>query len=126
MKMAIPNPYLQYRKQQINTAPQEKLLLMLFDGALRFCQQTLKALEEKDFEAAHTNLVKIQAILLELMISLNMDYEIAQNLYSLYDYLYSRLVEANFNKDKTAVEEVQGFLQELRETWSQAALKAKS
>jgi flagellar protein FliS len=123
--MAVPNPYQQYRQQQVNTASQEKLLLMLFDGAIRFCRSAVQALEEKQDEKAHTNLIKAQNIIEELISSLNFDYDIAQNLYSLYDYLYIRLVEANMNKDSAIIEEALRFLTELRETWAEVAVKAR-
>jgi len=124
--MAIPNPYQQYRQQQVNTSSQDKLLIMLFDGAIRFCLQAQKSMLEHNYEMAHASLVKAQNIIIELISSLNMDFEIAQNLYSLYDYLYRRLVDANIKKDDAIIEEVLQFLSELRKTWAEAALKAKS
>jgi len=124
--VAVPNPYQQYRQQQVSAAPPERLLLMLFDGALRFCGQAVKSLQEKRNDAAHYSLTKAQDIVMELIGSLNMEYEIAQNLYSLYYYLYRRLVEANVKKDADIVEEVAGFLRELRGVWHEAAAKAKS
>ncbi|MDX9870889.1 MAG: flagellar export chaperone FliS [Clostridia bacterium] len=121
--MALPHPYQQYRQQQVNTASPEKLLLMLFDGALRFGRIAVKCLQEKQQETAHLNLLKTQNIVEELMGSLNHDYEIAQNLYTLYDYMHRRLIEANIKKDPAIVEEVLGLLAELRETWAETALK---
>lgn len=123
--MAVPNPYQQYKQQQVNTAPQEKLLLMLFDGAIRFCRLAIKALQDKQEDIAHINLVKAQNIIEELISSLNFDYEIAHNLVSLYDYLYRRLVEANIKKDPAIIDEIMPFLTELRETWAEAAVKAR-
>ena len=124
--MAIPNPYQQYRQQQVNTATPDKLLLMLYDGALRFCQQAKKAVENKEMEQAHINLTKAQNIIVEFMTSLNMDYEISRNLYSLYEYLYNRLVEANIQKDTAIIDEVMDFLTDLRKTWAEAAIKLKA
>lgn len=112
--MALPNPYQQYRQQQVNTAPPEKLLLMLFDGAVRFGRIAVKSLQEKQDETAHAHLLKTQAIVEELISSLNFDYEIAQYLYSLYDYIYRRLVEANIKKDPAMAEEAVNMLTELR------------
>jgi len=126
MTMAIPNPYQQYRQQQVNTATPDRLLIMLYDGALRFCQQAKTALEQKQMELAHVNLTKAQNIIVEFMTTLNMNYEISRNLYALYDYLYNRLVEANIKKDAAIVEEASGFLTELRKTWAEAAIKMKT
>jgi flagellar protein FliS len=124
--MALPNPYQQYRQQQVNTATPDKLLIMLYDGAIRFCSQAKMAIENKQFEQSHVNLTKAQNIIVEFMTTLNMDYEISQNLYSLYDYLYNRLVEANIKKDTAIIDEVVGFLTDLRKTWAEAAAKLKA
>lgn len=118
--MALPNPYQQYQKQQVNTSPKEKLLVMLYDGAIRFCSQAKKAIEENEMEVANKALIKVQNIVQELMNTLNMDYEISQQLYSLYDYFDRRLIEANMNKDIAIIDEVQGFLIDLRKTWNEA------
>jgi len=124
--MALPNPYQNYRQQQVNTASQDKLVLMLFDGAIRFCSQAKLALEEKKYDEVNVNLVKAQNIVQEFMITLNMDYEISHSLYYLYDYFYRRLIEANVKKDAAIVEEVKGFLTELRLTFADASLKARA
>lgn len=123
--MALPNPYNQYRQQQINTSSPDKLLLMLYDGAIRFCNMAMIAAENKQMEEAHNNLVKVQNIIQEFMATLNMDYDIAHSLYNLYEYLYRRLVEANMKKDPEIIAEVAGFLSELRETYAKAALLAR-
>lgn len=123
--MALANPYNQYRQQQVTTASPDKLLLMLYDGALRFCRQAQKALGDENMNEAHTFLTKAQKIIEELMVTLNMDYEIAHNLYSLYDYLYRRLVEANLKKDLAIIEEVVGFLTELRQAFAEAAASVR-
>lgn len=113
--------YDQYKKTSVETISPARLLLMLFDGALKNLRITEKALLDKDYNATHQNLLKTQDIITELMATLNMDYEIARNLYSLYDYLYDRLVQANISKDIEAVREVHGFMTELREAFGQAA-----
>lgn len=124
--MALMNPYQQYRQQQVATAPQDKLLLMLYDGAIRFCHQAKRAVQNKDAEAAHANLVKAQNIILELMDTLNMDFQVAHDLYSLYDYFYRQLIEANMKKDTTIIDEVLVFISDLRKTWAEAAAIVKS
>lgn len=124
--MALPNPYTQYQQQQVFTTPPDKLLLLLFDGAVRFCHQAAAAIERKDMEGAHTFIIKAERIIEELISSLNMDYAIAKHLAALYDYLYRRLVEANLKKDPAIISEVVGFLVELHDTWAQAAVKARA
>ncbi|MGI6144857.1 MAG: flagellar export chaperone FliS [Clostridia bacterium] len=123
--MSNPYQFQQYQQQQVFTAPPDKLLLMLFDGAIRFCKLAKKALANNNIEESHRYLTKAEDILVELMTSLNMDYEFSSNLYSLYDYLYRQLVEANLKKDEAPLDEVLEFLTELRQTWAEVAAKAR-
>ena len=125
--MAISNPYQyqQYQQQQVFTAPPDKLLLMLYDGAIRFCNQAKKALVGQKLEESNYYIIKAEDIILELMTSLKMDFEFSQNLYSLYDYLYKQLVEANIHKDMVLLDEVVELLTELRQTWAEVAVKAR-
>lgn len=124
--MALLNPYQNYRQQQINTASRDKLVLMLFDGAIRFCNQAKVALDNKQYDQVNTNLVKAQNIVQEFMITLDMDYEISHSLYYLYDYCYRRLIEANLKKDQAIISEVTTFLSELRLTFTEASVKARA
>ena len=103
--MAVPH---QYRKTSIETSSPEKLLLMLYGGAINFLNQAIAGLEARDHERVNKMLVKSQAIIEELMVSLNMDYEVSQRLWSLYDYFLRRLVEANVKKEREPIEEVLG------------------
>ena len=115
------NPYNQYKQTSIETASPVKLLLMLFDGAIKFLHQAIEAIENKDIEKANVYLWKTTEIVQELIISLDMNIDIAHNLYNLYDYFYRRLLEANMRKDRAIAEEVLQFMQEFRETWAKAA-----
>lgn len=121
--MAVPH---QYRKTSIETSSPEKLLLMLYGGAINFLNQAIAGLEARDHERVNKMLVKSQAIIEELMVSLNMDYEVSQRLWSLYDYFLRRLVEANVKKEREPIEEVLGMMTELQECWSQAVAGLKS
>ena len=114
------NPYAQYQKTQIETADHGKLLLMLYDGALRFLGRAGKALEDKDMEKASQNLLRVQDIVAELMASLDLDSgEIAVSLFRLYEYLYYLLVQANMKKEAELLPQVENMLLELRNTWQQ-------
>ncbi len=117
-------PYLQYKKVSIETASPATLLLMLFDSAIKFLNQAIEGIDNKDIEKCNNYLQKTQEIIQELMISLDMNIEISHHLFSLYDYFYRRLLEANMKKDRAIVEEVLQFIQELRDTWAKAAVTA--
>lgn len=124
--MAIPNPYQHYRNQQVNTASQASLILMLFDGAIRFCRQAQAALDHKKYDEVNTSFTKAQNIIQEFMVTLDMDQEISHNLYTLYDYFNRRLIEANLKKDREIISEVINFLADLRETFAEAGKQAKA
>ncbi len=119
----INNPFAQYQAAQLETAPPERLLIMLFDGAVRFANAAIKGMQEKNIEVAHRNCMKVQNILTELMSTLRFDVggEIAENLFRLYEYLHRRTVQANIQKDPEILMEVLGHLKDLRDAWIQAA-----
>ena len=123
--MALPSPYLHYQQQQAYTSPQDKLLIMLYDGAIKFCHQAKRAIQNKQPEDAHIFIIKAEKIIEEFMATLDMNYEVAHKLYMLYEYMYRRLVEANTKKDTEIIDEVLDFLSDLRKTWAEAAVKAK-
>ncbi len=115
------DPTKRYKEMQVKTVSQEKLILMLYDGAIKFLNLGMAGLEDKRFDVVNNNLIKVQRILTELMISLNMDIgEIANNLYSLYQFMYDKLVEGNIKKEKAPMEEVMEMLLSLREVWETA------
>jgi flagellar protein FliS len=114
------NAYAVYQQNNVLMAPKEKLLLMLYDGAIKFLRFARVAIDEKDIQKSNNYILKTQDIITELMVTLNMDIEISKSLYSLYDYMKYRLVEANIHKDKEQIDEVIGMLTELRETWEKA------
>lgn len=115
------NPYEQYRKAGISTASSGKLILMLYDGAIRFLKEAKNGLSGNKLDLANNNIIKAQNILTELMLSLNMDVgEIAQNLYSLYDFMNRELIKANAKKDVKPLDTVIRMLGELRGAWEVA------
>lgn len=115
----------QYQKNAINTASPQELTLMLYNGLVRFIKMSSQNIDEKNIEGANNYNVRAQDILSEFMMTLDMRYEVSNNLMSLYDYMKRRLIEANIKKDKEVLLEVQGFAEELRDTWAQAMKIAK-
>lgn len=110
-----------YQNNQVTAAPQKKLILMLYDGAIRNLKLSIIAIEEKDIEKTNNLLVKAQNIISEFMLTLDFDKggQIAKDLYSLYDYMYNSLIRANIDKDREKVKEIIKYLEELRDTWQQ-------
>jgi flagellar protein FliS len=117
----ISNAFQQYQEANLETASQGKLLLMLYDGAIRFLTQALQAMEAKKFNDAHMHILKAEDIITELMSCLRMDVgEISANLFKLYEYMNWRLMQGNIKRDARMIEEVQGLLRSLREAWVEA------
>lgn len=117
------NPYANtYKSQQIQTASQEQILILLYEGAIRFLKLAKTALAEKNLEKFHNNIIKTQRILMEFMSTLDVETggDMAKNLFNLYEYLHYRLIQANLKKDVTMMDEVLEHLQELKSTWESA------
>lgn len=123
--MSINNPYEKYKNNAIFTATKEELTLMLYDGALKYCNQAIDAIENKNIQNAHNLILKVEEIIDEFKATLNYKYEISKNFNSLYEYMYRRLTEANATKNKEILFEVRDLLREFRDTWKEAMKKAK-
>ncbi len=117
--MAVPNAYAQYNNSKILTASPAELTLMLYEGAIKFCNIATVAVEQKDIEKAHTNIVKAQKIVDYFRQTLDMKYEVAKDFERVYTYLEQRLIEANIKKDKEILEEVTTHLRSMRDTWKE-------
>jgi len=110
-----------YLETAVQTATPAQLLLMLYDGAIRFCRAGAEAIKQRDYAAANTYLQKTQAIIRELLVTLDRRYPVAEPLSQLYDYFLNRLLQANLKKDPAPAEEVLGYLVDLKNTWAEAA-----
>jgi flagellar secretion chaperone FliS len=117
--MSLRNPYQAYENNQVLFAKGGELTLLLYQGAIKFIEQAKLALGKNDLQRAGDRMIKAQNIISELMVTLNMDIEISKSLLLLYDYVKQRLIDANLNKDVKILNEVQGMLVELLETWTE-------
>ena len=117
--MATINPYQAYQQNSVMTASPQELTLMLYNGSLKFMKLAKRAMMEKDFQEKNTNIIKAQNITQELRVTLDPDAEISKNMEQLYEYMYTRLIEANTKNDVAILEEVEGLMVELRDTWKQ-------
>ena len=117
--MALPNAYAQYNNNKVLTASPAELTLMLYEGAIKFCNVAETAIEQEDIQKAHTNIIKVQHIIDYLRQTLDMKYPVAQDFERIYVYLSERLVTANMKKDKAIMEEVNEHLHSVRDTWKE-------
>lgn len=117
--MPMQNPYEQYQKNKILTASPAEITLMLYEGAIKFCNVAIMAIEQNDIEKAHNNIRKTQRIIEEFRNTLDHQYPVAEDFDRIYVYVLQRLFEANIKKDKEILEEVNTHLRSLRDTWKE-------
>jgi len=129
--MAVPkkSAYDEYKKTQVTTANQGKLIVMLYDGAIKFVKIALENMEPQKYDIVNMNIIKAQDIITELLLSLNMKEggEISTNLFNLYIYFKKTLLDANIKKDPEILKHVLKLLKDLRDAWDKiSASEAKS
>lgn len=124
--MAINNAYQSYKTNAINTASPEELTLMLYDGAIKFANQALIAIEHKNYDEANRLILRTEDIIQEFRCTLDKKYEIANTFETMYEYIYRRLVDANIKKDSEILTEAIGLIKGLRDTWKEAMKIAKT
>ncbi|MDP8943895.1 MAG: flagellar export chaperone FliS [Actinomycetota bacterium] len=111
-----------YRQSSILTAPPERLLVMLYDGASRFLTQAAAAMREREIARANDRLQRGEAIIEELLSTLDLSAgEVAERLQALYVFCRRRLVEARIEQDPERIDEVRSLLGELRRAWAEIA-----
>lgn len=115
----MQNAAFAYQGTKINTANPAELTLMLYEGAIKFCNIGLGAIENNDINKANTNIIKAEKIINKLRETLDFKYPVAKDFDNVYRYIYSKLVEANMHKDKAALEEALGRIREMRDTWKE-------
>ena len=122
------HPQNEYLKAKIMTANPQQLQTMLYDGAIRFCEQARQAISDGDIATTHARVVRAQRIVVELSSSMNVEVspELCGKLASLYNYVYRLLVDANLKMDVTKIDEALGLLQHIRETWQMALEKIRA
>ena len=116
---AQTNAYNAYKQNSVTTASPGELTLMLYNGCLKFLGKAKVAIEQKNIQEKNINLQKSQAIISELMSTLNMDMPIAKQMLPLYEYMNRRLIEANIKSDTSIIDEVEGLVTEFRDTWKE-------
>ncbi len=120
--------YDQYKKNEVATVSQGKLIVMLYEGAIRFLKIAAENMTPRKYELVNNNIIKTQEIVTELILALNMDEggKMANDLLSIYVYIKKRLLEANMKKDEKIVQEVLGHFANLKEAWEEVAKKETS
>lgn len=117
--MAINNPYAKYQNNSVNTSTPGELTLMLYNGCLKFIEQAKRALEVGDIGEKNKSIQKAQAIITELMLTLDTSYPVAKNMLVLYEFAISRLIDGNIKNESALFDEASTIITEFRDTWKQ-------
>lgn len=109
-----------YKNQQIMSASPEQLTLLLYNGALRFLNESIQAMEQGDFPKSHNSNLRVQDIVHEFMYTLDMSYEVSQTWAQLYEYTEHCLIQGNIKKDVEQLQQAKSMLEDMREAWAGA------
>ena len=124
--MYTSNPYNIYKQNSVNMASSQRLLLMLLDGAVKYTKIARMAILNKDIAKAHKELVRVQDIFLELMITMDKNTKYMEDLYNIYDFIKNELAKANIKKDITIIDNTLPLIEEIRDMWYEVDAKIKS
>lgn len=124
--MYTANPYNIYKQNSVNMASSQQLLLMLLDGAVKYTKIARMAILNKDIPRAHKELVRVQDIFLELMITMDKNTKYMEDLYNIYDFIKNELAKANMKKDVKIIDEILPIIEEIRDMWYEVDKKIKS
>lgn len=114
-----------YKDNRILTASPAELTLMLYEGAIKFCNIAIMAIEKNDIEKANLNIIKAEKIIIELRATLDFKYPVASQFEIVYDYIYRRLIEGNIKKDSEIIEDALDYIRQMRDTWKDVMKLAK-
>ena len=118
--------YQKYQQNSVLTASPQELTLMLYNGAIKYCNQGIEAIEEGKIENAHQYITRAQDVILELKCTLDNKYPVSRNFEEMYDYILTLLVEANMHKNEEKLKEAKEFFSEFRDLWKEAMKISKS
>ena len=124
--MYTANPYNIYKQNSVNMASSQQLLLMLLDGAVKYTKIAKMAILNKDIARAHKELVRVQDIFLEIMITMDKNTKYMEDLYNVYEFIKNELAKANIKKDITIIDNTLPLIEEIRDMWYEVDAKIKS
>lgn len=114
-----------YQDARVLTATPAELTLMLYEGAIKFCNIAIMNIEKVDIENSNKNIIKAEKIILELKSTLNTNISVSKDFVNIYNYVYESLIEANIKKDKEILEDVLWHLRMMRDTWKEVISNVK-
>ena len=115
-----------YKDSKLLTASPADLTLMLYEGAIKFCNIAVMAIGKKEIQKANINIIKAEKIIIEFRSTLDFKYPVAKDFDLIYDYIYRRLIDANIRKDNVILEEALNYIREMRDTWKEVMKLSKT
>lgn len=115
----------QYQLNAVMTANPQHLTLMLYDGAIKFCNLGIEGIDQNNIEKSHNNIIKVQKIIEELIMTMDSKYEYSKDFLELYEYINRLLVEANLKKDRQKLIESKELIVQFRDMWREVIKIAK-
>jgi len=117
--MAVNNAATLYQGTKVNTASPAELTLMLYEGAIKFCNVGLLGFETNDYEKVSNNIIKVQNIITELRATLDFKYPTAKDFDVVYEYISNLLVQANIKKEPELLNQALDQVREMRDLWKE-------
>lgn len=122
----MANSYQQYVRHDVMMATPMELVVMLYTGCIKRLRLGQMAIGKKDYETANANLQKAQDIVVELMMGLDLQYDIAKDLMAIYEYVNRQIISVNATKDASMIDSVVEIMSGIRESWVQIQKENKS
>lgn len=122
----IHSPLQKYQQSTVQTATPAQLIILLYDGAIKFIRLGVEGIQTRKYDSANRNLVKAQAVIHELVAALDFKYPIANNLAQIYEYMIYQLIQSNLKKNAQLAIEVMDYLIELKDAWREASKQSAS
>lgn len=120
------NPAAVYQNSKILTASGADLTLMLYEGAIKYCNLALMAFEKKDIMKINTNIQKAEKVITELQVTLDRRYPVANDFDNVYKYIQGKLFQANIKKDPELLEEALNQIRDMRDIWKQVMVAGRT
>lgn len=120
------NPAAAYQNSKVLTASGADLTLMLYEGAIKFCNIALLAMEKNDIAKVNMNIQKAEKVITELQVTLDRRYPVSNDFDNVYKYIQGKLFQANIKKDPELLEEALKQIRDMRDIWKQVMVAAKA
>lgn len=122
---AVANPYEKYKQQDVLMANPVELIIMLYDGCIKQLKLSKIAIQDAKMDKVNVSLQKAQDIIMELIMSLDLHYEMANELLKIYEFIIDEIVDINISKNETKIDPIVEILNDLKKSWQHVLKESK-